>query len=98
MVTATASTSPRRAPPRRAGLLDGRVEQVDVGPRGDLGHDPAVAACRVCWSASTLADQAAVGDQGDAGLVAGGLDPEHQHRYSSRGSGMRAARPARRSA
>ena len=26
-----------------AGLLDRRVEQVDMGPRGDLGHHPAVA-------------------------------------------------------
>ena len=86
-------------PAQRAGLLDGRVEQVDVGPRGDLGHHPAVAGVQGLLVGEHVgADQAAVGDQGDAGLVAGGLDPEHQHRYSSRGSGMRAARPARRSA
>ena len=99
MVTATASTSRQPGPAEGAGLLDRRVEQVDVGPRGDLGDHPAVAGVQGLLVGEHVgADQAAVLDQGDAGLVAGGLDPEHQHRYSSRGSGMRAARPARRSA
>ena len=85
-------------PAERAGLLHGRVEQVDVGPRGDLGHHPAVAGVQGLLVGEDVgADQAAVLHQGDAGLVAGGLDPEHQHRQLP-GSGMRAARPARRSA
>jgi hypothetical protein len=85
-------------PAEGAGLLDGRVEQVDMGPRGDLGHHPAVAGVQGLLVGEHVgADPAAVLDQGHAGLVAGGLDAQDQHRYGSRGSGMRAARPARRS-
>jgi hypothetical protein len=86
-------------PAEGAGLFDRRVEQVDVGSGGDLGHHPAVAGVQGLLVGEHVGtDQAAVGDQGHPGLVAGGLDPQDQHRYSSLGSGMRAARPARRSA
>jgi hypothetical protein len=86
-------------PAEGAGLLDRRMQQVDMGPRGHLGDHAAVAGVQGLLVGEHVgADQPAVGDQGDAGLVAGGLDPEHQHGYSSRGSGMRAARPASRSA
>jgi len=86
-------------PAEGAGLLDRRVEQVDVGPRGDLGHHPAVAGVQGLLVGEHVgADQAAVGDQGHPGLVARRLDPQDEHGYSSLGSGIRAARVASRSA
>jgi hypothetical protein len=87
-------------PAEGAGLLDGGVEQVDVGPGGDLGDDPAVARVQGLLVGEHVGtDPPPVLDEGDAGLVAGGLDPQHQHgQLNSLGSGMRAARPARRSA
>jgi hypothetical protein len=85
-------------PAQGEGLLDGGVEQVDVGAGGDLGDHAAVAGVQALLVGDDVgAHPAAVLDQRDGGLVAGGLDAQDQHgQVTSLGSGMRRASSARR--
>ena len=71
-----------------AGLLHGRVddavEQVDMGARGDLRHHAAERRVILDLRVDDVRQDAAGTvlaplDHGGGGLVAGGLDAQHQH-------------------
>ena len=61
--------------------LDQMVEDLDVRPRRDLRHDAAVGGMARQLAVQRLGAHPALGvDQGDPGLVAAGLDAEHDGR------------------
>ena len=63
------------------GSRDHRVEQVEVGAAGDLGHDAAELGVQVDLGADRAGhDVVAAHHQRCGGLVAAGLDAEHQCR------------------
>ena len=60
------------------GLGDDRGEQLEVGPAGDLGHDPAEGGVQVDLAGhDRRAHRRPAADHGGGGLVARGLDAEH---------------------
>jgi hypothetical protein len=62
-------------------LRDQAVEDLDVCPRRDLRHHTAIRGMSLELAAQRLSEHPALGgDQGDAGLIAAGLDPEHDWR------------------
>ena len=73
----------------QTGLLQGlgeqRVERLDVRPGGDLGHHAAEPLVQVLLARDQVRPNGeAVLDDRDRGLVAGGLDPQGDHRARGR--------------
>ena len=65
--------------------IDDAVEQVDMGARGDLRHHAAEAGVLVGLRAHDIGEDLAAAvalalDHGGCGFIAGGLDPQYQHR------------------
>ena len=58
--------------------LDRRHHGLEVGARGDLGDDPAEPRVLVHRAGDGVDQQVVAAHEGDAGLVAGRLDPEHE--------------------
>ena len=61
-----------------AGALDRRHHRLEVRPAGDLRHHAAEAGVLVDAAGDRVGEQRVPADDPDAGLVAGGLDPEDQ--------------------
>ena len=55
------------------------ADRLGVGPGRDIGHHPAKRRVLGDLGADRAREDHAVLDQGDRGLVAGGLDPEDEH-------------------
>ena len=68
-----------------AGPLDGRHHRLEVGPAGDLGYDAAEPGVLVDAAGDRVGQQRVAADDADAGLVAGGLDAEHQRAVAHAG-------------
>ena len=77
-VTAIASTSVERDPGRLAGPLDRRHHRLEVGARGDLGHDAAEARVLLDRRGHGVGQQRLPADDADPGLVARGLDAQDE--------------------
>ena len=58
------------------GVVDDRVDELEVVARGDLGHDAAVAVVDALGGDDVRADLAGAGDHRRAGVVAGRLERE----------------------
>jgi hypothetical protein len=58
------------------GVVDDRVDELEVVARGDLRHHAAEAVVDALGGDDVGEDLAAVGDDGGAGVVAGGLERE----------------------
>ena len=65
-----------------AGALDGRNHRLEVGPAGDLGYHAAEPGVLVHAARDRVEEQLLSPDEPDAGLVAGGLDAQHQRGVS----------------
>ena len=68
----------QRDPGVRAGPLDRRHHRLEVRPGGDLGHDAAEAGVLLDAGGDRVGEQGVAAHDADTGLVAGGLDAEHQ--------------------
>ena len=60
----------------REGVVDDRVDELEVVAAGDLRHDAAVAVVDALGGDDVGADLAVAADHGGAGVVAGGLERE----------------------
>ena len=76
-MTATASTSASAMPALASARAHRRHHRLRGGPGRDLGHDAAEAGVLVHARGEGVAEQDAVLDEADPGLVAGGLDAHH---------------------
>ena len=78
LVTATASRSSQAHPGLGERRFDRRLQLLQVRARGDLGHDSAVTGVLGHAGGDRVGQQRAAADDPDPGLVAAGLDAEHE--------------------
>ena len=77
-VTATASMSASPTPASASAAWIAGSQRLEVRAGGDLGHDAAVAGVLVHRAGDRVRKQRAPAHDADAGLVAAGLDAEHE--------------------
>ena len=77
-VTAIASRSASRTPASRQARSIVGHHRLEVGPAGHLGHHPAEPGVLLDAAGHGVDQQLLAADDPDTGLVAGGLDAEHQ--------------------